>query len=147
MTYLSSNFTLEEACFSQTASRLGLNNIPPDKGVHDRMTFAAYAMEVVRLELNDNPCIVSRWYRSDEVNKAEYGSERSEHIYGECVDFTCPRFGTPLQIVDRLNESAIDFRELIVEFDWVHIDFGGTERRVLIRDISGTHDYTRNLSL
>ena len=141
MTYLSSNLTLEESYFSQTASRLGIDNYPPHSCM-DRITFAAYSLEAVRTELGDKPLLISSWYRSPALNVAVHGAQGSGHLHGDCVDFTCPTFGTVDEIVKKLLESAIDFNKIIREFNrWVHIDFSGTQRTALIIDSMGTRAY------
>lgn len=137
-TYISTNFTLEEASESQTAARLGIDNdIPPD--LIDNVKRAAYGMEEVRTELGDNVILISSWYRCPALNEAVKGSKTSRHMTGLAVDFTCPHFGTPREIVHRLVGSNVSYRQVILEFNrWVHIDFDGTERQALIIDSTGT---------
>ena len=146
MTYLSSNFTVEEAVFSQTAARLGIDNDPPIDILHN-LKLAAYGLEQVRRELGDKPIIVSSWYRSPALNEAVKGSAKSSHMQGFAVDFTCPSFGTVDEVMQRLVESAIDYRQIIKEFvtptskGWIHIDFSGNQRQALIIDQTGTRSY------
>lgn len=129
---LSKYFTLAEFTVSQTASRNGINNNPPEE-VLERLIHTAECMEKVR-KLLGNPINISSGYRSPELNAAVKGATTSQHLTGEACDFTCPRFGTPRQIVDKIRKSAIDFDQLILEFDsWVHISFkrGGNRKQVL----------------
>ena len=58
MTYLSTNFTLDELTLSQTASRMGIDNDPP-LDVYDNLKILAYGMEEVRKELGDKPILIS----------------------------------------------------------------------------------------
>jgi zinc D-Ala-D-Ala carboxypeptidase len=141
MKYLSANFTLDEATFSQTASRLGIDNDPPIDLVAN-IKAAAYGLEEVRKELGSHPILVSSWYRSAALNSAVRGAAGSSHLLGFAIDFTCPSFGTVDDIVRRLTESAIPYRQLIREFGrWVHIDFSGDQRQALIIDQTGTRSY------
>lgn len=140
-TYISTNFTLEEASESQTAARLGIDNdIPSD--LIDNVKRAAYVMEEVRSELGDNMILVSSWYRSPALNAEVKGSKTSRHMKGLAVDFTCPHFGTPREIVHRLVGSNIKYHQVILEFGkWVHIDFDGEDRQALIIDSTGTRAF------
>lgn len=140
-TYISTNFTLEEATESQTAARLGIDNdIPPT--LIENVKRAAYGMEEVRKELGDNMVLVSSWYRSPALNEAIRGARNSRHMKGLAVDFTCPHFGTPREIVHRLVGSAVVYRQVILEFGkWVHIDFDGDQRQALIIDRDGTRAF------
>lgn len=141
MMYLSSNFTLDEATFSQTASRLGIENDPPEN-LLSNMKFAAYGMEQVRKELGDKPIIISSWYRSAALNSAVKGAVGSSHLLGFAVDFTCPSYGTVDEVVRRIMDSAIPYKQVIREFGrWVHIDFSGEQRQALIIDSTGTRAY------
>jgi len=139
MTYLSPHFTLSEMTISQTAARLGLDNTPPPD-VLAALRRTALGLEGVRVRLGGAPIIVSSGYRAPEVNRAVGGSPRSQHMTGQAVDFTAPRFGTPRQIVDALVDADIGYDQLILEFDrWVHISWADQPRHhALIIDRTGT---------
>jgi hypothetical protein len=137
--YLSPHFTLDELTFSQTAERLGLNNDPGPE-VLAALKRTALGLEAVRVRLGGAPILVSSGYRAPAVNAAVGGSPSSQHMRGEAVDFTAPRFGVPRQIVDALADSDVPYDQLILEFGrWVHISFSATPRRhALVIDRSGT---------
>lgn len=139
---LTNNFTLEEFTFSQEAQRKGLDNTPV-KGILSKLINTAESMELVRNLLYGAPIIISSGYRSPEVNSAIGGSKSSQHMRGEAVDFTCPKFGTPEQIVRMIKNSVLDYDQLILEFNsWVHISFSDKNRRqTLIIDRNGTRNY------
>ena len=139
MIYLSPHFTLDELTFSQTAERLGLNNDPGPE-VLAALKRTALGLEAVRVRLGGAPILVSSGYRAPPVNAAVGGSPSSQHMRGEAVDFTAPRFGVPRQIVDALADSDVPYDQLILEFGrWVHISFSGNPRRhALVIDRSGT---------
>lgn len=136
---LSLNFSLEELTFSQQAARNGLDNTPPPE-VLKRLTNTAKQLELVRKLLNQ-PINISSGYRSPLVNKAVGGAAKSQHLSGEAVDFTAPKFGTPRQIVEKIKSSNILFDQVIFEFDrWVHISFSESANRkqALVIDTKGT---------
>lgn len=117
---LSPHFWLSEFIESDTATRLGIDN-SPDPLVQANLFRTAALMEEVRKLLGGKPVVVSSGYRSDALNRAVKGSRVSDHLRGEACDFTCPAFGTPLQIAAAIAASGIKFGQLIFEGSWVHI--------------------------
>lgn len=140
-TFLSEHFTLEELTASQTARRLGLDNTPP-QDVLENLTYTANKMEKVRELLGNNPIVISSGYRSPAVNKAVGSkSKKSQHLSGQAIDFTCPKFGSPRKIVEAIKNSDINYDQVIYEFDeWVHISFTQSDNRkqALTIDSQGT---------
>lgn len=138
---LSPHFTLAEMTASQTAARKGLDNDPPPE-VLERLKRTALGLEAVRVILGA-PLIISSGYRSPAVNKAVGGAKNSQHLTGEAVDFICPGYGSPAQIVRTLVASGIKFDQAIVEFDrWVHLSFTDKPRRqALVIDSKGTRAF------
>ena len=139
---LSPNFSLTEFTDSQTAARLGIDNDPPIELI-PVLKATARCMEDVRDLLGGKPVLVSSAYRSPELNAAIGGSKNSQHMSGEAVDFTCPKFGTPEQIVKAIKDSPLLFDQCILEFyRWVHISFSDRNRRqTLIIDKNGTRSF------
>ncbi len=139
---LSPHFDLSEFTTSEVAARKGIINDPPELIV-EKLKATAAGMEQVRKLLGDRPVLISSGYRSAGLNKAVGGSKTSQHVVGEAVDFTCPSFGPPRQIVEALI-GKLSYDQLILEFDrWVHISFSDAPRKqVLIIDLSGTRRYS-----
>jgi zinc D-Ala-D-Ala carboxypeptidase len=146
MTQLTPHFTLEEFTDSQTAARKGINNVP-SVGTPERANImrTAEIMEAVRDILGKKPVLISSGYRSPQVNAAVGGSKSSAHMSGLAADFSCPGFGTPLQICKKLEpymrELGID--QLIHEYDtWVHLGLNtGTPRHMAMTiDNKGTRN-------
>jgi zinc D-Ala-D-Ala carboxypeptidase len=126
---LSEHFSLEEMVFSQTASRLGIDNTPPPEAVAALYDLAA-CLEEVRVLLG-TPIIISSGYRSPELNRAVGGSTSSAHILGMAADFVSPP-RTPLDICRLIEGSEIGFDQLIHEHDWVHFAIGPGQRREVL---------------
>lgn len=131
-TKISPNFTLEELTHSETAVRRGINN-EANAVIKNNLTITAANMESVRELLGNNPIIISSGYRSPALNRAVGGSAKSAHMDGWAVDFICPRFGTPKQIVDKLKDSDIKFDQVIEEGTWVHISFAPARRKQVLK--------------
>jgi zinc D-Ala-D-Ala carboxypeptidase len=119
---LSENFTLEEATFSETATRLGISNQPSPEQL-ENMKKAAEGMEAIR-KLLGKPIRVSSWLRLPAVNKAIGGAAKSSHMDGWAIDFTCSGYGTPFEVAKALKDSDIQVDQVIHEFGrWVHVSF------------------------
>ena len=120
MTQLSTHFSLEELTVTDT----GLDNTP-DAEEEARLSTLAAFMEKVRTILGNQPITVNSAFRSEAVNEAVGGVPDSAHRLAYACDFTCPGFGPPLDIAERLDQAqksgAIDFDQLIYEVTWVHI--------------------------
>lgn len=132
------HFTLEELMQSQTAARLGLDNTPPAEMIA-ALKRTAQLLEEVRALLG-KPILVSSGYRSPAVNRAVGGAVNSAHMLGCAADFSCPSFGSPLDICRAIAGSDIAFDQLIHEFRaWVHIAWAPSPRKmVLTIDGAGT---------
>jgi hypothetical protein len=120
---LSPNFTLDEATYSETAVRMGINNHPDEQQLQNMITVARN-MEKVRDLLGGKGIRVNSWLRLPEVNVAVGGSKVSSHMNGWAVDFTCSGFGDPYAVCKAIKESGIQVDQVIHEFGrWTHISF------------------------
>jgi len=118
MSWKSEHFTLAE----MTVTSHGANM--PTGAQMAALADTAARMDAVRAILGNRPIKVTSGYRSPQVNKAVGGAKTSAHLDGYAVDFKCPGYGTPAQIVKALRDSGVKFDQLIDEFDsWVHISF------------------------
>lgn len=129
---LSPHFTLEEATYSETAVRLGINNQPSLVQL-ENMKHAAAGMEKVRDILGGLGIHVNSWLRLPEVNVAVGGSKVSSHMDGWAIDFTCAKFGDPYKVCKALEASGIKFDQMIHEYArWTHISFAPESRGQLL---------------
>lgn len=117
MTPLSKHFSLEE----MTKTGTGLPNYPYPEALTNLQN-TADRMEDVRTLLG-HPIHIDSAFRSSAVNKAVRGVPTSSHCDGYAVDFTCPDFGTPQEVAQKIAKSDIKFDQLIREYGWVHISF------------------------
>jgi len=120
---LSAHFNLDEATFSETATRLGIPNLPSEVQLAN-MKHAAEGMEKVRDILGGKAIHVNSWLRLPAVNVAVGGSSVSSHMDGFAIDFTCASFGEPLAVCKAIEASGLKFDQMIHEFGkWTHISF------------------------
>lgn len=165
---LTTHFSMEEALDSSTALRAGISNIPNDEQL-GAMRVAASGMEDVRAILGF-PIHIGSWLRVEALEKlltqkdfvrwcnahsqiiddaawAVY-FKRKAHPKGFAVDFTCPQFGTPKEIVRTLQEAGLKFDQLIMEGTWVHVSFAPEMRgEVLAATFTdGVPSYTKGLT-
>jgi hypothetical protein len=141
---LSTHFSLAEFTHSQTAARLGIDNKAPAQ-LMPALQRTAEGLERVRDLLGGKPIIVSSGYRSPSLNKAIGSKPTSQHTTGQAVDFTCPAFGAPREIVAALVGSGIQYDQCLLEFSaWVHLSFADKPRgQTLIIDKTGTKPWSK----
>jgi Peptidase M15 len=135
---LSDHFTLEEATFSDTAARNGIDNVCQSQMIITAATKTALKMEKVRALLG-KPISVSSWIRCIALNRALGSKDTSQHIKGEAVDFTCFAFGSPTDICKKLleNKEVIGWDQLILEHTWVHISWNSVQRGEVLSLLQG----------
>ena len=141
---ISAHFALDEFELSDTAVRHGIDNRIPDNLLPNIKRLVG-AMEQARHVLWGHPISISSGYRCKALNALVRGSETSHHMRARAVDFTCPGYGTPLQICKHLEDSGIKFEQLIHEFGrWVHLSVPEEGRQargqILTIDKHGTRE-------
>lgn len=124
------DFWLSEFLFSQTATRLGIDNTPQGMALANIINILGPGMQRVR-DLLGTPVFISSGFRCPELNRKIGGSEISQHMVGLAADFTSPQFGLPSTIAHYLmeREPVLRYDQLILEGRWVHISFNGVRPR------------------
>ncbi len=137
---LSKHFSLSEFTRSQTASRKGIDNIPPDE-VKKRLKLLCEAvLEPVRAHFN-RPVRISSGYRSLELNEAVGSSSSSQHIKGEAADFEIP--GVPNLEVAMWISKHLQYDQVIWEYGsmkdpaagWIHCSYKAEGNRNIVLTI------------
>jgi hypothetical protein len=135
---LTKHFTLEEMTKSETAIKIGINNIPTQTQVDNLTTLCGKVLEPIR-EHFEKPIIVSSGYRCRNLNVAIGGSKTSQHCYGQAVDIN--NKGTEIlnaQLFFWIKDN-LEFDQLIWEFgtskepDWVHVSFAPVNRKQILK--------------
>lgn len=122
---LNRNFTLSEMTYSQTATRLKIDNTLPSNLVGNVIALALF-LQKLRNALShhfgkDTPVIVTSGYRSHKLNKKIGGSKRSAHMLALAADIKVPNM-TPLELAKFIKDNMREVDQVIVEFDqWVHV--------------------------
>ena len=135
---ISEHISMKEALRSNTAKRLGINNMPDNDTLVTMQITAQHIFEPLRNKFNE-PIYISSFYRSPELNKAIGGSTSSQHCKGEAIDID--DVYSKASNADFFNyiKDKLEFDQLIWEFGddenpaWVHASYnlGKNRMRVL----------------
>lgn len=138
---ISNNISLKEAIRSNTAKRLGIDNMPDNDTLVTMQITSQHIFEPLRNHFNE-PIYISSFYRSPELNKAIGGSTSSQHCIGEAIDID--DVYSKASNIDFFNyiKDKLEFDQLIWEFgddnnpDWVHVSYSlGKNRMRILRAI------------
>lgn len=135
---LSDHFTLEELTKTEHRQYAEMNADPPESVIENLHVLAEF-LEQIR-ELLGHPITINSGYRCLPLNRALGSKDTSQHLTGEAADFTCPGFGSPREIVEKIRDSGIKFDQCILEYGrWVHISFSPRMRQAILTiDQNGT---------
>lgn len=144
---LSEHFNLDEFTASETALRKGIDNTPPPV-VTEKLRMLAATMEQIRSLLGNNSIRISSGYRCLALNRVIGSGDSSAHVQGYAVDFTCPNFGTPKEVANKIAQSDIKYDQIIYEGTWVHLSVDPRNRRdVLTAHFKGGKaSYTKGIA-
>lgn len=132
MKNISKYITYSEAVTSQTATRLGISNVPNNEQLVNMQLVAIRVFDVVR-EHFGVPLRVSSFFRNEATNRAVKGSKTSQHVKGQAIDIQALKGITNKQIFDYIKDN-LDFDQLIWEFGtqqnpaWVHVSYVSKEK-------------------
>lgn len=130
--------SLKELLFSDTATRLGINNIPNDQCLINLQTLIYEVIEPIINKFGDIK--ITSGYRSPELCKAIGSSITSQHCLGMAVD--CEVLGVPNKELADWVVNNLEYDQVILEFwekdkinsGWVHISYNkGNNRKMYLR--------------
>jgi len=135
MEKISKHISFKEGVRSNTAQRLGIENIPGDEALTNMVGVAVNVFEPLR-EWVGGPIRVNSFFRCEELNKAIGGSSRSQHCEGRAIDLDDVHgHKTNAEMFDYIKNN-LNFDQLIWEFgdddnpDWIHVSYvSETENR------------------
>jgi len=125
--------SLKELLFSDTATRLGINNIPNDQCLINLQTLIYEVIEPIINKFGDIK--ITSGYRSPELCKAIGSSITSQHCLGMAVD--CEVLGVPNKELADWVVNNLEYDQVILEFwekdkinsGWVHISYNKANNR------------------
>jgi len=124
---------LKELLFSETATRLNINNEPSEEILINLQTLI---IEIINPIVNCFGDIrITSGYRSKELCEAIGSKPTSQHTKGEAVDFEVPTVSNK-DVADWINSNLI-YDQLILEFfnpnqinsGWIHCSFSKHQNR------------------
>jgi len=130
--------SLKELLFSETATRLGIDNTPTDQILINLQTLIYEVITPIINQFGDIK--ITSGYRSPELCKAIGSSVTSQHAFGMAVD--CEVLGVPNKQLADWVINHLDFDQCILEFwkpeqpnsGWVHISYNkGNNRKMYLR--------------
>ncbi len=130
--------SLKELLFSETATRLGIDNTPTDQILINLQTLIYEVIEPIINKFGDIK--ITSGYRSPELCKAIGSSTTSQHTLGQAVD--CEVIGVPNKQLADWVVNHLEFDQCILEFwkpeetnsGWVHISYNkGNNRKMYLR--------------
>jgi hypothetical protein len=136
---MSEHFTLDDLTRSQTASRKGIDNTPPQQAIDSLNLLCSTLLEPARALLGV-PISVDSGFRSEALNEAVGGAKSSAHLDGRAADLV-PQ-GVVLQAAfDLLRKSSLPYDQVIFECRaWIHLAIarpGETPRRMALTAAGG----------
>lgn len=148
MTIKTKHFTEREFVRSETANKHNINNSLQTSALKESAQFTLEQLEKVRTLLGEKPIIITSGYRCLALNKKVGGSQKSQHMSAEAVDFILHHMSVK-EACNKIANSDIEFCQLINEFDqWIHISFikNNNQRGILTaRKENGKKVYLRGL--
>lgn len=137
------NFKYREFIKSDTAIRLGIDNIPTDDHWENIEKLAVNVLQPARTALGR--IRITSGYRSRKLNKVINGSKRSLHCFGCAADIEPLRESVSLLNLLEWIYNNCEFRELIAEFfdddGWVHVGYVEGKNKKTLKLKDKNHNY------
>jgi len=130
--------SLKELLFSETATRLGIDNTPTDQILFNLQTLIHEVINPIVNHFGDIK--ITSGYRSPELCLKIGSSIKSSHTLGQALD--CEVLGVPNKQLADWVVSHLEFDQVILEFwkpeeansGWVHISYNkGNNRKMYLR--------------
>ena len=131
---LTANFSLHEMCKSDTAIRMGYDNVPDEEATENLRLLCEKVLQPIRDHYGKG-VKVNSGFRSIETNQATGGSSKSDHVRGQAADIEIP--SVPNAELAQWIMYNLDYTQLILEFytqgipdsGWVHVSYNPNDLR------------------
>jgi zinc D-Ala-D-Ala carboxypeptidase len=125
--------SLKELLFSETATRLGINNTPTDQILINLQTLIQEIINPIVNRFGDIK--ITSGYRSPELCLKIGSSIKSSHTLGQALD--CEVLGVPNKELADWVVNNLEYDQVILEFwkpeeansGWVHISYNKSNNR------------------
>jgi len=125
--------SLKELLFSETATRLGIDNTPTDQILINLQTLIYEVIQPIINQFGDIK--ITSGYRSPELSKVIGSSPSSQHCLGMAVDFEI--LGVSNQEVSLWIVKNLEFDQCILEYwspenpnsGWIHCSYNKSNNR------------------
>ena len=135
---LTTHFTLQELCASQTAEKHGIDNVPSEQEVENLRRLCEGCLEPLREALG-LPVVITSGFRTKELNNLlAHSSKHSQHMTGQAADFYVASTSSATDGAQRellikafreiLTNPKIDFDQLILYPNFIHVSYDSKER-------------------
>lgn len=137
---MTKNFKLEEFIRSNTADRLGIDNIPDGATIANIKKLCEKVLQPIR-DKYGYPIQVTSGYRSPKLNTAVGGSKTSQHLTGAAADITCTATlkGYLFDVIKKMIERGeIEVGQLIWEYgtkkepNWIHVSLPYSKKNQIL---------------
>lgn len=125
--YLSPNFTMREASYSNRATKEGWDNTLPSIYYTNAQNLAKYILEPIRNHFNI-PFSPLSWYRCERLNDAIGGAHGSQHCLAQAADILITKI--PLITLVEYIRDNLQFDQVILEPEWVHCSYKKDNNRM-----------------
>ena len=124
------NFSINELCYSDTAKKYGIKNIPSISECDNLLNLIFYVLQPLRNKLG-KPIIINSGYRCKQLNSHPLikGVSNSQHLTGQAADIRVNGCNVNT-LINFIKTSGIEYDQCINEFDkWVHISYNKGHNR------------------
>ncbi len=151
MKKISKHISYKEGIKSNTALRMGIDNIP-DAYENQNMEIVAEKIFEPLREWVGGPIRINSFFRCNDLNRAIGGSSRSQHCEGRAIDLDDVHgYKTNAEMFNYIKNN-LNFDQLIWEFgndenpDWIHVSYisedGNRKRCLRAQKLNGKTNYT-----
>jgi zinc D-Ala-D-Ala carboxypeptidase len=129
---ISEHITYDEAVYSSTAIKNGIENIPNSEQLSAMKLTAEKVFEPLRKGLGGNPIHIDSFFRSKELNVKIGGASNSQHMTGEAMDIV---YSGGNKNMFNYIVNNLEYDQVIWEFGdennpaWVHVSYSKTHNR------------------
>jgi len=146
MIKLSNHFSVKEFERSNTALRLGINNVMGGDETGNAVSLCRTILDPLREHLN-LPVRITSGYRCLELNTVIGSHSGSQHIKGMAADIVVSGMDSK-DVAQAIIDLGLPFDQVIYEGTWVHVSYAACPRGKILTAtfVGGKAHYSEGLS-